>query len=64
VGTYAGHEVRAGEPGRDELVVTHDAATREHEVVNTGSEDLVAFLFFGPDLHAEAPTIPRSGAPR
>jgi len=64
VGTYAGHEVRAGEPGRDELVVTHDAATREHEVVNTGSEDLAVFLFFGPDLHTEAPTIPRSGAPR
>ncbi|WP_433288643.1 hypothetical protein [Micromonospora sp. CA-244673] len=57
-GTLAGHEVRGGEPGRDELVVTHDAATREHEVANTGREDLVLFLFFGPDLHTEAPSIP------
>jgi hypothetical protein len=58
VGTYAGHEVRGGEPGLDELVVTYDAATREHEVVNSGSEDLVVFTFFGPDVHDGAPTIP------
>jgi hypothetical protein len=63
-GRYAGQEVRGGEPGRDELVVTHDAATREHEVANTGSEDLVVFLFFGPDLHTEAPSIPRYGEVR
>ena len=56
-GTWAGLEVRGGEPGRDELVVTHTAATRDHEVVNTGSEDLVVFTFFGPDLHTEAPTL-------
>jgi hypothetical protein len=56
-GGFAGHEVRGGEPGRDELVVTHHAATREHEVANTGVEDLVVFLFFGPDLHMEAPSI-------
>jgi hypothetical protein len=46
-----------GEPGRDELVVTHDAATRDHEVTNTGRDDLVVFTFFGPDLHGGAPTI-------
>ncbi|RYI98962.1 MAG: hypothetical protein EON52_26990 [Actinomycetales bacterium] len=63
-GRYAGLDVRGGEPGRDELVVTHDAATREHEVVNTGSEDLVVFLFFGPDLHAEAPLIRQYGEVR
>jgi hypothetical protein len=63
-GRYAGHEVRGGEPGRDELLVTHDAATREHEVANNGNEDLVVFLFFGPDLHTDAPTIPRFGAER
>jgi len=57
-GSYAGHEVRGGEPGRDELVVSHGAATREHEVVNTGGEDLVVFTFFGPDLHPEVPAIP------
>jgi hypothetical protein len=57
-GTYAGLEVCGGEPGRDELVVTYDAATRDHEVTNTGSDDLVVFMFFGPDLHGGAPTIP------
>ncbi len=57
-GTYAGLEVRAGEPGLDELVVTHDAATRTHDVVNTGRDDLVAYTFFGPDLQPEAPVIP------
>ena len=60
-GRYAGLDLRGGEPGRDELVVTHDAATREHEVTSTGSEDLVVFLFFGPDLHTAAPTIPVRG---
>ncbi|NBE93891.1 hypothetical protein FE391_30640 [Nonomuraea sp. KC401] len=56
-GRFAGHEVRGGEPGRDELVVTHDAATRVHEVVNTGHQGLVVFLFFGPGLHTGAPSI-------
>jgi hypothetical protein len=60
-GTWAGHDVRGGEPGRDELVVTHEAAVRDHEVVNTGTEELVAFLFFGPDLH-DVPLIPRRSA--
>lgn len=56
-GTYAGHDIRGGEPGRDELVVTHEAATREHEVTNTGSEDLVVYTFFGPDLQPGAPRL-------
>ena len=60
-GRFAGLDVRSGEPGLDELVVTHDAATRGHEVTNTGSEDLVAYTFFGPDLHTSAPTIPVHG---
>jgi hypothetical protein len=55
---YAGLDVQGGAPGRDELVLTHAAATRPHEVVNTGGEDLVLFTFFGPDLQTEAPTIP------
>jgi hypothetical protein len=57
-GRYAGLDVRGGEPGLDELVVTHGVATREHEVANTGQEDLVVFTFFGPDLQTDAPTIP------
>jgi hypothetical protein len=56
-GSWAGAEVRGGEPGRDELLITHNAATRDHEVVNTGSVDLVVFTFFGPDLQPEVPMI-------
>ncbi len=56
-GELAGHELTGGEPGRDELVVTHEAATRDHDAVNTGREGLVLYLFFGPDLHRDAPTI-------
>jgi hypothetical protein len=54
-GTYAGTDVLGGEPGRDELVVTHDAATRPHDVVNTGTETFVAFTFFGPDIPVGVP---------
>ena len=60
-GSYAGLEVRGGEPGLDELVVTHGAATRAHEVRNTGREELVVYTFFGPDLLTDAPTIPARG---
>ncbi len=54
-GTFAGHEVRGGEPGLDELLVSHDAATRPHRVANTGHDQLMLFSLFGPDLHADLP---------
>jgi hypothetical protein len=38
------------------LVITHEAATRDHDVVNTGAGDLVVFTFLGPDLQ-DAPVI-------
>jgi hypothetical protein len=60
-GRYTGLEVRGGEPGSDELVVTHDAAVRDHEIVNDGTRELVVFTFFGPDLHRDAPRIPSWG---
>jgi hypothetical protein len=50
-GRWGGHEVRAGAPGRDELLVSHQAAADGVEVVNDGSEDLLAYVFFGPDLN-------------
>jgi hypothetical protein len=56
-GTFAGAPVQGGAPGMDELVLARDAAVREHQVENTGTEDLVVFSFFGPDLHTEVPTI-------
>ena len=57
-GSVAGHEVRGGEPGLDELLISHEAATRPHRVTNTGRDDLVLFSLFGPDLH---PAVPAAG---
>jgi hypothetical protein len=54
-GTFAGHDVRGGEHSADELIVSHDTAVREHVVRCTGTEPLVAFSLFGPDLHEHAP---------
>jgi hypothetical protein len=59
-GTFAGHQVQGGEPGRDELLVAHETAVRPHTVANTGSDDLVLFSLFGPDLHR---SVPAAGVP-
>jgi hypothetical protein len=56
-GTFAGLEVRGGDDHLDELVVSHDAAVRPHEVRNTGREPLVLFSLFGPDLHSDVPPL-------
>jgi hypothetical protein len=61
-GRWAGLDVQGGDPGRDELVVTHDAAVVDHDVWNTGVEELVAYLFFGPDLHPDVPVNRRRPA--
>jgi hypothetical protein len=58
-GTYGGLEVRGGEPGLDELLVTHDRATRGVEVRNTGGDAMVAIKFFGPDVNPDVPMITR-----
>ena len=58
-GTYGGMEVEGGSPGRDEVLVTHERATRGVEIRNTGREDLVAIAFFGPDVNPDARTIVR-----
>ena len=54
-GRFAGHEVRGGDDTLDELLVSHEAAVRPHEVRNTGKEPLVLFSLFGPDLHRDVP---------
>jgi hypothetical protein len=59
-GTYGGHEVRGGDPDRDELLVTHDRAVSGVEIRNTGGDDLVAITFFGPDLNPDVPAIGRA----
>jgi hypothetical protein len=61
-GVVAGHEVRGGDHGLDELVVSHDAATRPHEVRCTGREPLLLFSLFGPDLHDDVPLLGRPTA--
>lgn len=59
-GTVGGQPVRGGAVGQDELFVVHDTATRPHDIVNTGSEDLVIIKFFGPDIYTDSPAIDRS----
>jgi hypothetical protein len=58
-GAYGGVEVRGGDPGRDEVLVVHDRAVSGVEVRNTGTEDLVALKFFGPDVNPDVPMIER-----
>ena len=59
-GTWGGHDLVGGEPGRDELLVTHHAATTGVDVANRGAEPLVAYLLSGPDLHPEAARVAAS----
>lgn len=54
-GTIAGHPVTGRRPGEDELLLVHEAATRPHEIVNTGREELLLVKFFGPDINPDAP---------
>jgi hypothetical protein len=56
-GELAGHQVRGQDPSLDELLISHETATRPHEVRCTGTEPLVLFTLFGPDLHDDAPSI-------
>ena len=58
-GVYGGVSVEGGNPGRDELLITHDRAVGGVEVRNTGSVDLIAIKFFGPDVNPDVPMIQR-----
>jgi hypothetical protein len=58
-GTYGGIDVEGGDPGRDEVLVTHDAAILGVEVRNTGADDLLVIKFFGPDVDPDVPIIER-----
>jgi len=57
-GTFDGLPIKGGEFGLDELLVTHDRATKPHDIVNDGTETLELFRFFGPDIHPDCPRIP------
>jgi hypothetical protein len=56
-GAFAGQRVRGGDHDLDELLVSHEAAVRAHEVRSTGTEPLVLFSLFGPDLHRGTPSV-------
>ena len=57
-GSFDGMDVRGGDHRLDELLVTHARATTPLTIRNTGSENLVMFKFFGPDINTDiAPRI-------
>lgn len=56
-GVFGGYEVEGLNFGHDELLISHDAATRPHLVENTGDTDLIIFKFFGPDINLDVPRI-------
>jgi hypothetical protein len=55
--TFDGAELRGAEPGMDELLICHERATKAAVIKNTGSEELVIFKFFGPDINPDVPRI-------
>jgi hypothetical protein len=58
-GSFGGVPVEGGRPGSDEVLVAHDRAVRGVEIRNTGSVDLLAIKFFGPDINPDVPMIAR-----
>jgi hypothetical protein len=57
-GVYGGQRVVGGQPGLDELVVTHGRATTPLNVENTGRDMLTVIKFFGPDVNPDVPMLP------
>ena len=58
-GKFDGLDIKGGDPNLDELVVTHERATKPLTIENTGSEDLQVIKFFGPDINLDVPMIPK-----
>ena len=56
-GRFDGHEIKAGDFGLEELLVSHARATTPIWVENTGKEDLEIIKFFGPDINLDVPRI-------
>lgn len=56
-GTFGGLSVASDDVALDELLITHDRAIKPITVVNTGTEDLQIFKFFGPDINLDVPMI-------
>jgi hypothetical protein len=58
-GVYGGHEVEGLNFEKDELLISHDRAARPLQVENTGTDDLIIFKFFGPDINLDVPMLPK-----
>lgn len=58
-GLYDGKAIEAGNFALDELLVSHDKATKPIWVENTGTQDLIIIKFFGPDINLKVPMIPQ-----
>jgi len=56
-GIFGGVEIEGGNPDKDELLITHHCAISDTEIINTGSEVLEVFKFFGPDINNDVPFI-------
>jgi hypothetical protein len=56
-GRYGGYEIEGLNFGKDELLISHDRATQPLLVENTGSENLIVFKFFGPDINLDVPML-------
>jgi hypothetical protein len=59
LGLYDGQAIEAGNFALDELLVSHDKATKPIWVENTGTQDLIIIKFFGPDINLKVPMIPQ-----
>jgi len=56
-GEIDGHPLRAGEPGKDEYLVSLAKATSNMEIRNSGIEDLVVFKLFGAGVNRDLPFL-------
>ncbi len=56
-GTYGNFEIEGENFEKDELLICHDTAVKETDIVNTGERDLIIYKFFGPDINI-VPMLP------
>ena len=57
-GKFGPHTIEAGNFDEDELLITYDAAVKGIEITNIGSEELIIYKFFGPDINDDVPFLP------
>lgn len=56
-GTFEGIEIESRNFEKDELLICYDRSIKQTEIVNTGTEDLIIFKFFGPDINPDVPML-------